>query len=281
MRPHLGLAVGLVSLTAIASLALPATSLGAVTCARSGPDRLLTVVSADASTRIIRSGQEIVVNDSRGPVDCAGGTATVNSTDRVQISHSGRRGDVLSLNGGPFAPGAEMEPSGAPEIEFDYLDPTHLNINGTPGADRLTWGPGGAVNLNGDDDVDVSGPFTTNILQGFAGNDVIAAQGDYSGTGRELVATGGSGKDTIIAPPSGAVVHGGAAKDRLIGGRRADNITGGRGNDLIRSGKGRDLIRASDGTRDRVNCGPGIDKVKADGIDTIRNCERRILFKRR
>ena len=59
-----------------------------------------------------------------------------------------------------------------------------------------------------------------------------------------------------------------------------DNVTGGRGNDLISSGKGNDLIRSLDGTRDAVRCGSGRDRVKADGIDKLKGCERALRVKR-
>lgn len=280
MKPHLGLAAGLLSLTAIASLLSPASSVGAVNCSYSGTDRLLTVAAADSATTISRSQDAIVIADGSASVPCAGGLPTVFNTDRVQISHSGRRGDVLDLTGGPFAPGSILEPEGSPEIEFDYVDPSFVNIRGTSAADRLTWGPGGGVNLNGDNDVDVSGDFTVNIVEGHAGDDLIAPQSDYSGIGARIVSAGGTGNDTLIAPPSGAVLHGGGGRDTLSGGPKVDNITGGRGKDLVRAGKGPDLIRAMDGTKDRIDCGGGLDKVKADGIDKLKGCEGRILVKR-
>ena len=42
-----------------------------------------------------------------------------------------------------------------------------------------------------------------------------------------------------------------------------------------------DLIRAIDGARDKVDCGPGVDRAKVDGIDRIKNCEKLIAVKRR
>jgi Ca2+-binding RTX toxin-like protein len=76
------------------------------------------------------------------------------------------------------------------------------------------------------------------------------------------------------------VLHGGNGPDKLTGGARSDNLTGGRGSDGIRGGKGRDLIRAIDGTRDRVDCGGGIDKAKVDGIDRVKGCEKLIAVKK-
>ena len=55
----------------------------------------------------------------------------------------------------------------------------------------------------------------------------------------------------------------------------------GAASDVITGGKGRDLVRAIDGSRDQVNCGPGVDRAKVDGIDVIKGCERLIAVKRR
>ena len=92
---------------------------------------------------------------------------------------------------------------------------------------------------------------------------------------------GQGGRDTLIATPDGSTLHGGNGHDKLIGGNGADNLTGGRGADVISGGNGRDLIRAIDGLRDRVDCGPGVDRAKVDGIDKVKNCERLIAVKRR
>jgi Ca2+-binding RTX toxin-like protein len=272
------LAAGLFAIAAGVLLSSPSSSLAAVSCEYSGAARLLTVSSKDSFTKLIRSGDEIVVDDGDRRVDCIGGQPTVVGTDLIQIRHEGRRADIADLSGGPFEPGATPEP-GSAEIEIEFVTPTFLDIAGARTADRLTFGAGG-VNLNGDDDADVTGPFTTLLIEGRAGNDLIAPQSDYSGTAGRRVLIGGAGRDTLIATPDGAVLHGGDGHDKLIGGVRSDNLTGGRGSDRIRGGKGRDLIRAIDGTRDRVDCGRGLDKAKVDGIERVKGCEKLIAVKK-
>jgi Ca2+-binding RTX toxin-like protein len=272
------LALGVFAFAAGALLSAPASSLATVSCEYSGADRLLTVSSTDSFTKLIRSGDEIVVDDGDRRIACIGGQPTVADTDRIQVRHEGRRADIVDLNGGPFAPGATPEP-GSAEIEIEFVTPTFLDIPGTRAADRLTFGAGG-VNLNGDDDADVTGPFTTLLIEGRAGNDLIAPQSDYRGTAGRRILIGGAGRDTLIATPDGAVLHGGNGRDSLAGGRKSDNLTGGRGSDRIRGGKDRDLIRAIDGTRDRVHCGGGFDKAKVDGIDSVKGCEKLIKVKR-
>src|SRR5204862_4518328 len=172
------------------------------------------------------------------------------------------------------------EHTSIPEIAVQYLTPTFLDARGSAGADKLSFGAGG-INLNGDDDTDVTGAFTTLLVEGRGGDDLIAPQTDYRRAAPRRVLLGEAGNDTLIATPDGSNLHGGQGHDKLTGGRGHDNLTGGRGADVIRGGKGRDLIRAIDGTRDRVNCGPGIDRAKVDGIDRVKNCERLIRVKRR
>jgi RTX calcium-binding nonapeptide repeat (4 copies) len=280
MKSHPGVAAGLFCLVALASLAAAAPAAAVVDCKYSQPDRLLSVTATDAFTRIVRSQDAIEIDDGNQPVKCSGPTPTVFDTNRVQISHTGRSADIVDLRGGPFAPGESLEPLGNSEIEIEFVGQTFLDVRGTQGPDRISFAAGG-LNLNGDDDADVIGQFTVLLVEGLRGNDVISPQAGYRTAAGRRVLLGGGGRDTLIATPDGAFLHGGNDRDRLLGRARADNLTGGRGHDLIRGGKGRDLIRAIDGTRDRVNCGPGLDRAKVDGIDRVRGCERLIAVKKR
>jgi Ca2+-binding RTX toxin-like protein len=257
----------------------PASSLAAVSCSYSGADHLLTITAADAFVGLTRAGEAIEVDDGFRPVSCAGGTSNVSNTDRVQVSHSGRASDRIDLSGGPFAPGAASQPNGSSEIKFEYASPTGIDIHGSGGPDLLTLGPAGGINLNGDGDVDVTGPFTLIVLEGGPGDDLIAPQADYSGIGAHLIMAGGGGNDRLTAAPEGGVLHGGEGRDVITGSARRDSITGGEGRDLIRAGGGRDIVRAIDGTRDRINCGGGFDRVKVDTVDKLKGCERLIVVK--
>jgi hypothetical protein len=280
MKSHPGLAAGAFCLAALAWLTSAAPASAAVSCHYSPPNRLLEVTATDAFTRVVRVGDAIEIDDGQELVKCTGPTPTVLDSDRVQITHTGRSADVLDLRGGPFAPGASLEPQGSPEIEFEYVGPTFLDVRGTGAPDRLSFAAGG-INLNGDGDTDVTGQFSVLLVEGAGGEDVISPQADYAAAAARRVLLGGGGSDTLTATPDGAFLHGGNGRDRLIGGARADNLTGGRGRDLIRGGKGRDLVRAIDNFRDRVSCGPGFDRAKVDGIDRVRGCERLIAIKRR
>ena len=50
-------------------------------------------------------------------------------------------------------------------------------------------------------------------------------------------------------------------------------MTGVDGRDVISTGAGNDTIDVVDGRKDIVNCGPGIDTVRADHADVLRHCE--------
>jgi hypothetical protein len=66
--------------------------------------------------------------------------------------------------------------------------------------------------------------------------------------------------------------------DRIFGSRAANKIRGTRGWDAIEAGGGGDVIDLRGGGRDRVNCGPGVDRVilaGGDGDDRIgSSCEQ-------
>jgi Tol biopolymer transport system component len=96
----------------------------------------------------------------------------------------------------------------------------------------------------------------------------------FAGTRRNDRIRGSSGSDRI---------RGGRGRDRLFGLAGNDCISGGTGNDTINAGGGRNTVSGGAGNdtiyvrnhkRDRVNCGKGRDKVRADRFDKLRGCER-------
>lgn len=272
-------AAGVFLIAAIASLASAAPSLGAVSCSYSATDHLLSVSATDDFTRVARTQDAIRIDDGHETIPCTG-SPTVLNTDLIRIAHAGTSAATVDLRGGPFAPGFTPEPAGNSEIELQYLAPTFVDIRGGASADQFSFAAGGA-NLDGDDDGDVAGQFTVLLIEGGGGNDRLSSQRGYTRTAGRRVLLGQGGRDTLIATPDGSTLHGGNGHDKLIGGAGRDNLTGGRGADSISGGKGRDLLRAIDGSSDRVDCGPGLDRAKVDGIDRVKNCERLIAVKRR
>jgi Ca2+-binding RTX toxin-like protein len=261
----------MLSLAAIGLLLASSSAAATVTCAYSDSDHILAITATDASTRLVRSGNDIEVDDGTGPISCTGGNPNVNNTDRITVSHSGRNTNVVDLGGGPFGPGFTTGRSGSSGITIQYLGRSYVDIRGTPGPDHFGLGAGG-VNLNGGGDLNVIGEFSVLLIEGRGGDEVIAPQADYVRSANRVILNGASGDDKLIAPPEGAILHGGSGDDLLIGRRKADNVTGGTGRDVIRGGGGRDLIRAIDGKRDVINCRTSAVKLKVDGIDKLKKC---------
>jgi Ca2+-binding RTX toxin-like protein len=69
------------------------------------------------------------------------------------------------------------------------------------------------------------------------------------------------------------VLNGGAGRDRLDGGAGNDKLNGGAGPNTYLGGAGRDIITAANGRKERVNCGAGRDRARADRTDKLRGCE--------
>jgi Ca2+-binding RTX toxin-like protein len=274
-----------------------------VRCSYSGPptNRLTVRAGGSEFAEARRDGSEIVVGELlERPSRCSGGTPTVLNTDTIKVVARGDASFDLRLGGGPFAPGATPEPLGAPEIEVQVLGDALVDVVGTSGGDEFHWGPGGAtpgLNLNprstGDQDVDVtaSGSAAFIVANGGRGNDTIITAPGGAGRGDIVFSTGGRGDDLLIDRNTGGILEGESGNDILIGGRPGDSLSGGPGRDRvegrgggdgIRGGPGRDLllggpgndhIRSRDKSRDRVRCGRGRDKARADRRDRLRGCE--------
>jgi Ca2+-binding RTX toxin-like protein len=144
----------------------------------------------------------------------------------------------------------------------------------------------------GDDNLSVNGP--RNLLQGNAGNDVLAGQaGDdtiYGGQGDDRIDVG-AGMNFGQGNKGNDVLSGAGSDDTLLGGQGDDHITGAGildgnlgddtisgsgqllgegGNDLLTpTGAGKDTISGGDGN-DSIVAGHGQDSITGDaGNDTI------------
>jgi len=297
----------------ILSLATPATS--AVTCEFDADSNLVTVTmnEDDDEARILRAGDAITVNGNL----CG---ETVLNTDTIEVVEEpppfGFRNTsvVISLMGGPFAPGVENETGGSDEIEFevalgdDFAD--GISITGSGVVDTLRFGRAGGslpslINLNADEvdgiDADVSTDTPNLRADGGAGNDRISAAGG-AGTGSaaqglvgllggdgddELrgdgVLLGEAGRDELRAIVGAFLLNGGAGGDLLVGGPSGERMNGGAGRDELRGRGGDDIMRGGSGSDDLLgqtgddvlNGGPGNDLCRGGpGDDTERGCER-------
>jgi uncharacterized delta-60 repeat protein len=113
-------------------------------------------------------------------------------------------------------------------------------VDGTASADRLV------------------GTSSTDTIRGRAGSDRL-----FGLAGADCI-SGGAGNDAI---------SGGAGNDSLAGGTGADRLTGGSGSNAIRGEAGNDRIDSRNGRLDRVSCGAGRDRVRADAGDRLSGCE--------
>ena len=121
-------------------------------------------------------------------------------------------------------------------------------------------GPGGCLKL-------IVGSSGADTLLGGPGGDVVFA----------LAATdqvrGGPGHDCLLGEAGRDRLRGEAGHDRLTGGAGADRLLGGAGVNAYDAGPGRDFVDARNGAAERVRCGSGRDRVRADADDTLRSCE--------
>lgn len=122
-------------------------------------------------------------------------------------------------------------------------------LDGTDGPDRIVGTKGGDIIIAG------------------SGNDVIRA-----GDGQNIIQAQW-GDDDIRTGSGPDFIWGGDGNDTIRTGAGSDSIDPGPGNDVVYAGSGSDHIVANDGQRDVIDCGPGVDWVRADRFDVTRHCE--------
>jgi RTX calcium-binding nonapeptide repeat (4 copies) len=210
----------------------------------------------------------------------------------------------------PNAAGCKHEIRGTAAPEALDGTPGNDRILGFAGDDRLT-GQAGNDCLNGGFDSDqLNGNAGDDILRGSNGDDVLMGDAGADdlmgeqdadrlsgGTGSDRL-WGGGGGDVLSGDAGADVLRGQGGNDRLAGGAGPDKLFGGAGNDTITEeppgyvagqpldtasnrvdgGPGRDTIDVANGRRDTVECGSGVDSVKADKGDRLRHCEHRRLL---
>ena len=171
-------------------------------------------------------------------------------------------------------------------------DPVEPVISTGDGADRVTIAGGSSTVLggSGNDRIVANNPSYGGTLKGGAGDDRIRSAAPLypasddvleGGRGDDALSAsdgqplrGGSGDDRLTGSEQPDEMDGGSGRDRLLGRDGGDKLNGGSGRDRIHGGDGGDRIVSRDRARDRVNCGRGRDKVRADGRDRALRCER-------
>jgi hypothetical protein len=123
-----------------------------------------------------------------------------------------------------------------------------------------------------------------NVKTGTAGGDTLTGTdgGDrlVGLRGKDRI-NGLGGDDCLFGNKGADRVSGGTGADQLSGGNSRDRLNGGPGPDTIRAGNAGDRIKAKDGEADTIDCGGGVDKVKADPQDSLTNCEPRRKARKR
>lgn len=208
------------------------------------------------------------------------GAATVTNTNTIRVVGTQQSEElVITLEGGPLAPGFSHERRGSSEIELavDLGSGTdEITLLGGDGPDHLGFPRGGRGTLNGDDDVDITIAGADRwTLDGGIGNDVLDGSGApqlraYGREGSDRI-TGGAGRDYLVGDEGEAASADG--NDTVVGGDGDDSVTAGGGNDRLLGGAGDDYLRAGGG-RDQVFGGADSDwmpaESTADGADVVR-----------
>jgi hypothetical protein len=267
-RNRIGLVLALLAMTGGTLHQPPASA--AVTCDLAGSELFVYMDADGDSARVERDGAAIEINGA----PCEGATRfnTLDLTFKMPsccVAGWDLR-VVISLRGGPFSPGSQIEPTPDDDIEFwTYLDDDvysggdEMVVQGGRDNDRIRMGRFDAagfltnvMNLNVDESPN-GGDW--DVIDTDAGWDIVRVSG---GPGRDrLSGAGGAGTGGRFALP--VTILGGLGADRLTGGKQGDDLKGGRGDDVLRGGPGPDLL----------NGGPGNDTCHGGlGADVLVNC---------
>jgi Ca2+-binding RTX toxin-like protein len=160
------------------------------------------------------------------------------------------------------------------------------NVDANQGDDCVLGGSGNDELLGGQNNDDVRGGSGRDRVFGESGRDRLSGGGGNDhlrgssgndrvdgGGGRDRV-DGGSNNDRVNGGGGNDNVYAGPGRDRLFGGGGRDRLDGGAGVDRFSGGGGNDRILADDGRRERIRCGSGTDRVRADDDDIVAaDCE--------
>jgi hypothetical protein len=192
-------------------------------------------------------GQSIARPTALRPGKCANDTLGTNRSDKLRGTRMGDR--IFGFRGKDT-----IESFGSADC-----------LSGGSGPDRLEGGSGKDRLLGGAANDRLFGGTGNDRLFGGTGNDRL-----LGGTGRDLLA-GGSGNDLLR----------GGRGDRIFGETGNDRLIVGRGARTIDAGPGKDFVDVANRRRDKVNCGAGRDRVRADRGDRLQGCERVKRIRRR
>lgn len=109
-------------------------------------------------------------------------------------------------------------------------------------------------------------------------DDEAPVDGGFSMIHIPVTVRGGLGRDRIWTHSDGGnLLDGGPGNDVITSERSSTSAHRG-GADIVTAGEGDDEVHTRDAARDTVYCGPGLDEVFADDLDTVEaDCEKVML----
>lgn len=122
--------------------------------------------------------------------------------------------------------------------------------------------------------VRVSAPGESNVANNILDIRQLIVPCSIEGTRQSEGIRGTAGRDRICAREGDDLVTAAGGDDVIDAGAGADTVHPGTGRDLVRGRGGNDRILAADGERDVIACGAGSDRVIADRVDRLIDCER-------
>jgi Ca2+-binding RTX toxin-like protein len=201
---------------------------------------------------------------------------TGDGTAERRLDYTGRRGTVTVPAGQRSTPlefpailDRILETDERFRVELSNPVNAHFGDNIDSATIVNTLRSGRCANLlRGRDRVDIlTGSDAGDRIDGRSDQDFIA------GLGGDDCLFGHAGADQLRGAEGDDTIDGGTGNDRLNGGPGDDTLIGGRGRNRYVAEDGDDSIFARNGIREKIDCGPGMDRAKVDNRDRVRNCE--------
>jgi Ca2+-binding RTX toxin-like protein/methionine-rich copper-binding protein CopC len=192
----------------------------------------------------------------------------LRNTDATGLNHNIFANPTRTFEVGDQATWSDGDPA-TPDLgvingwtRFDGED--HVNIQGTPAADRIWSGIGDDSVWGKDGSDDIEGGQGNDVLVGGHGNDVLT---DLFG---DDVIHGGDGNDAINAGAGLDLLFGGAGNDLILHNQDPTQSFAGDGSDFLRGGTAGDVMTGNEGD-DWLEGNNGADLVQGDNALTFQN----------
>ena len=183
------------------------------------------------------------------------------------------------------ADGLSMTMSTAARTPDPDLSNNALTLTARPSTDPPIWPPSHGDPPSGPVPPRVVPPCTStsrgtdraDVLGGTSGSERLLGLGGKDklyGLGGDDCLRGGAGDDLLDGGAGNDTLTGSDGRDHLVGGAGGDTISGGARRDTVSAGAGNDTINAADDVAETIDCGPGMDTVRADRRDRLKHCEK-------